>query len=178
MHRIRWSGTVRCIWCRPRSGIARLRRLGGICMRNWKTKIRRFRTGTALAAAAGVLALGSPASALEIGDFFDWFTGNGGDGSSRQAATPLDAAAATELVVEISFWDDALEPIIEVEGEPEVATPAHLTGSMPAEEGQTFVELTGPGENSGGAKAVPEPSAALLFGAGALLISQRMRRRL
>ena len=108
--------------------------------------------GVAALAAALVLMVGSPAAALSFGDLFDWLDGDGGDGAYYDGDFP-------------SFLDDELD--------------GYVNGD---EDGETNMDPIGYGDpirdgGDNGAHAVPEPTAALLFGVGAALVARARRRR-
>ena len=146
-------------------------------MSYWTRRTRGNQLGGAFAVVFAALALALPASALEIGDMFDWLVADGGDGGSSRAATELDIAATEDLVVQTTFLPDTLPPVVEDEG---AARDADTTEATPATEiavemERHLVEVDAPRDLD--AAPVPEPSAALLFGLGAVTISQTLRRR-
>jgi hypothetical protein len=124
-----------------------------------------------VATASMALALGAPASALEIGDMFDWLVADGGDGGTD------GTHHVSGMVMETSFLPDTLPP---VDGHGSQATggepPAGTIMEIPYEDGDHWVEWDEKPRDRPGAP-VPEPSAALLFGIGAFALSQRIRRR-
>jgi hypothetical protein len=135
---------------------------------NWTKTLRRCQIGSAVATASIALAFAAPASALEIGDMFDWLVADGGDGGSGG-----NAGAIEEMVVATTFLPDTLPPAGATTGLP----PAETIMEIPYENDDYWVDVGEKPRDRDGAAPVPEPSAALLFGIGAFALSQRLRRR-
>ncbi len=112
--------------------------------------------------AAAIVLIGSPASALSIDDVIDWLFGD--SGSKRSTSIQLDNGDT--LVATIYDATIVDEPVY---------------GGGGQDGGDDYTGSGYGGGISGGGDSytapVPEPSAALLFGAGSLLVAGRLRKR-
>ena len=120
-----------------------------------------------LAATASAMLIGSPASALTMDNLFDWMFASGGDGGHGGGSK----ADGTDEALQTPFLPDPIPPMDE-DPMPDVA----YEDPAPSLDDDGYVpDMDAP--RTRGARPVPEPTAALLFGAGAFVVAQRLRRR-
>jgi len=130
-------------------------------MKSWSLN----RSKVAASVATSIFLVGSPAAAMNMDDLFGWLVGDGGDGPHAQSNDVVVQALQTTFVQ---------DPIESVAVMPE---PKMLAASLMPEElvaSHTFVTVPVPADQS--AQPVPEPTSALLFSIGALVIARARRR--